>query len=667
MKPYSPEIDKIFSGCMEFSRHDESYDSGDSEVENASLGPRMHKYLTILPQDAPFKVPLKQINGSVSAQTNFHHQQFTYGMIDDHYNAPTPLVPKYGYEQRMTAPGMEDQNPHQDSFPLFYSAPMPSQDHNGPFRMFGLMERPQPSGLVTPPPPEPKQGNDSSMMGFRRGENSPPFQITPMAQHEANSPMLISAPEWVYFVDVSPTPQNEPGNNSDSVHYSFYSEFYAYSVIKSDLFAIAPGVKTTSKLIDEEWLISVLVLKLNTWLKRKINNGPPSLVLVNLEEYQRCYDELKNRYAKSIASFWCMGTDPIKFIHEDLGIAAYLLCLWRNDTIKKPRFVDIGCGNGLLVYILNSEEFEGTGVDIRKRNIWDSYPDKVRRNLIEMTVDPQVHPGFPEADWLIGNHSDELTPWLPILAARSNPHCRVFVIPCCAFSLFHKFDLGKHRIPTDSAGSVWQGRFGGYLSYLMEHFKSCGFIPELDILRIPSTKRFCIVGRNFPLNDSSTRVEKVNSVIQSENPLKSAFTPRKEDSGKAPSSLSMEDRVKIGANIFSKVLELGSTKEKILTVDGRLWNSGGCLSIKEACERLDPEVVAKLKLIRGGLQTVLRNQHQTFMVTGEGIRLRYEPEGLKANGNKNRPWKKTPCWMESNHPDGCPYPASLCRFAHRME
>jgi len=26
---------------------------------------------------------------------------------------------------------------------------------------------------------------------------------------------------------------------------------------------------------------------------------------------------------------------------------------------------------------------------------------------------------YPESDWLIGNHSDELTPWIPLIAARS--------------------------------------------------------------------------------------------------------------------------------------------------------------------------------------------------------------------------------------------------------
>jgi len=37
-----------------------------------------------------------------------------------------------------------------------------------------------------------------------------------------------------------------------------------------------------------------------------------------------------------------------------------LQCLWEkemeeNSTLKRPSFVDVGCGNGLLVYILTAE------------------------------------------------------------------------------------------------------------------------------------------------------------------------------------------------------------------------------------------------------------------------------------------------------------------------
>lgn len=76
---------------------------------------------------------------------------------------------------------------------------------------------------------------------------------------------------------------------------------------------------------------------------------------------------------------WPEKTDPKKFVYEDIGIASYLMLLWNEGNIpteetKKMKFVDLGCGNGLLVHILNSEGHKGVGLDIRKRKIWDLYP-----------------------------------------------------------------------------------------------------------------------------------------------------------------------------------------------------------------------------------------------------------------------------------------------------
>lgn len=48
--------------------------------------------------------------------------------------------------------------------------------------------------------------------------------------------------------------------------------------------------------------------------------------------------------------------------------------MWSNETETKPRFVDMGCGNGLLVHILNSEGYEGVGLDVRSRKMWAQYP-----------------------------------------------------------------------------------------------------------------------------------------------------------------------------------------------------------------------------------------------------------------------------------------------------
>ena len=59
----------------------------------------------------------------------------------------------------------------------------------------------------------------------------------------------------------------------------------------------------------------------------------------------REYSRLKSKYAGDLISNWKETSDAEKSIHEDIGIAAYLTCIWGQ---KKISFVDLGCGNGLL-------------------------------------------------------------------------------------------------------------------------------------------------------------------------------------------------------------------------------------------------------------------------------------------------------------------------------
>lgn len=107
-----------------------------------------------------------------------------------------------------------------------------------------------------------------------------------------------------------------------------------------------------------------------------LTSSPPSMRLVDLEMYQRKYMQLKETHGKKLIENWTESTDPEKFVHEDVAIATYLILLWEEED-EKPTFIDLGCGNGLLVYILSREGYTGRGVDIRRRNIWDAYGDGV--------------------------------------------------------------------------------------------------------------------------------------------------------------------------------------------------------------------------------------------------------------------------------------------------
>jgi len=88
---------------------------------------------------------------------------------------------------------------------------------------------------------------------------------------------------------------------------------------------------------------------------------------------------------------------------------------------------------------------------------------------------------------LIGNHADELVPWIPIIAARSSPTCKFVVIPCC----FHSLSGAKYRFGATATG---QGKYRAYVDYIRDLASQCGFEVEEESLRIPSTKNVTEAG-----------------------------------------------------------------------------------------------------------------------------------------------------------------------------
>jgi tRNASer (uridine44-2'-O)-methyltransferase len=197
---------------------------------------------------------------------------------------------------------------------------------------------------------------------------------------------------------------------------------------------------------------------------------------------QNTYSRLKQRYATSLISRWVESTEPSKHVFEDLSIAAFLIELWKlmYHSQPFPGFVDIACGNGVLVYVLLKEGYRGYGFDARRRKTWDML--EIDEYLEERICIPKpfmrvlhpkelatlnVHDGlFPAGTFIISNHADELTPWTPLLAALSSPACPLpfLAIPCCSHALSgarYRYTLKDTQIPprspshlTPSASSV---------------------------------------------------------------------------------------------------------------------------------------------------------------------------------------------------------------------
>ncbi|KAL1712997.1 hypothetical protein EV715DRAFT_212611 [Schizophyllum commune] len=266
--------------------------------------------------------------------------------------------------------------------------------------------------------------------------------------------------------------------------------------------------------------------------------------LVPREPYQDLYLVMRERH-RHLVDEWQESTDPLKHVFEDIGIATYLMLLWKytyapsesrapqadesldQEPWKKwPRppggFVDLGCGNGLLTHILVSEGYAGHGFDVRARTSWAHYPPATQACLrvhafdptsttsptptrtSSATHDPTPAPLLPPHAFLIGNHADELTPWLPILATL-HAASGYLSIPCCAWAFDAKYQRSRWAPYPTPEGFVDGLNLGGcgtvasgysmYRVWLASLSLHCGWQVETEALRIPSTRNWAIVGR----------------------------------------------------------------------------------------------------------------------------------------------------------------------------
>ncbi|KAJ6015264.1 DUF1613-domain-containing protein [Penicillium herquei] len=188
------------------------------------------------------------------------------------------------------------------------------------------------------------------------------------------------------------------------------------------------------------------------------------------------YLRLKTQYEKGLRDKWLDRTEPVKHIFQDLTIAAFLIELWRNMYGAKPAsesssetaslaqfpgFVDLTCGNGVVVYVLLMEGYSGWGFDARRRDTWSYFPASVQERLVEKILIPkpfvdvldsqevgmEIFTGdFPAGTFVISNHADELTVWTPLLAALAYPNSPLpfLAIPCCS----HSLSGSDYRYPT---------------------------------------------------------------------------------------------------------------------------------------------------------------------------------------------------------------------------
>ncbi|XP_048458142.1 probable tRNA (uracil-O(2)-)-methyltransferase isoform X2 [Rhincodon typus] len=439
------------------------------------------------------------------------------------------------------------------------------------------------------------------------------------------------------------------------------------------------------------WLSDVLLTKIVKWSTENMKNYFKStLSLISVEKYNECYHRLKAKY-KEMVKIWPEVTNPEKFVYEDVAIATYLL-------------------------------HPGRGIDMRKRKIWNMYGPQTC--LKECAIIPSDDFLFPDVDWIIGNHSDELTPWIPVVAARSSYSCRYFVLPCCFFDFYGKYC----RKQTKST------QYRAYLDFITEVGSACGFKVEEDCLRIPSTKRVCLIGNQRTYSPScekrldeertqyirerysytvcagdSTGFSKMKdpvspnhvtdcSVVEDDvvqdtcgdtdcfasNKWVAGFQPReKVEKVRNCASLPRDFVDNIVLQVAKALLKVNQDNNEHNGEDSaKCWRKGGSLCLKNVADLLDSDTLQKLKKECGGLQTLLRNNYQVFEVAHGNVQIRdWSKEKQSKQKEKQTKYlssdekrkllseacKTRLCWFFVNHPDGCPRTAEKCPFAHGIQ
>lgn len=348
--------------------------------------------------------------------------------------------------------------------------------------------------------------------------------------------------------------------SSLSIHYTPFN--YENNVEAGSLLrALDPSDRTIRIALRLLQTSSKHALGAKVGYEKRVNHD----LVVPKIEFQNRYISLKKKYSSHLVNLWCESTDPKKHVFEDLAIAAFLIEFWNLKYKSKDEieFRDLGCGNGLLVYILNQEGYKGQGIDARARKSWSIYPKEVRDNLLEQIIIPSVllkpHPAvaklaphitdngrffqvpenpskplnesenpkiplmsyyssqnllqssqvcttddFPSNTFIIGNHSDELTCWIPLLGFP------FIVIPCCSHALTgSKIRYGPRKqiskkqqtqaqahtqtkpLPQKPNSSI--SAYSSLVDHVEDLSKQMGWIVEKEMLRIPSTRNAAVI------------------------------------------------------------------------------------------------------------------------------------------------------------------------------
>lgn len=218
------------------------------------------------------------------------------------------------------------------------------------------------------------------------------------------------------------------------------------------------------------------------------------------------------------------------------------------------------------------------------------------------------------------------------------------------------------------------------MTYVQRISNICGFSTYVDRLKIPSTKRTCIIGsgRAYGVNEFTAKCEEIQVFIdeRSRSMCQDKSTAWSNDFKPRSDVEAVKNCSKVDKNIQEDIVqcifkELLSKRKYLSDFINPTWNIGGQMALGDLVKLIPVDHLQKLKSECGGLQTLLKNNHQIFLVQKGMVQIRqpvsYANRLLEKQQNgakKDFIFKQKPCWFSENHPDGCPFSADECSFKH---
>ena len=296
---------------------------------------------------------------------------------------------------------------------------------------------------------------------------------------------------------------------------------------------------------------------------------------------------------------------------------------------------------------------------MRPRRSWSFYGSSL---YLECLIDPHsssLHELIRSNDYtfLIGNHSDELTPWLPVLARRCS--CDVFLLPCCFF------DFGGRKFLTHKQDDATQ--YEQYLAYIEKISHTLDLTVERDKLRIPSTKNICF---NLHLNKYRVDLERIIHLffclISSNLCIRTCLMDQfgvdidlQHADPQIPNHRPSSTKAK--PEFYSVKFEI------IKFLFQHLLVHRNSLTLSTAYDLLPNELCEPLKSENGGLKSIILSYRhaldynpQTKLIT----LVNPHSNTITRKQSAKVMLKSKPCFFDAFHPDGCPLADEQCAFSH---